>query len=366
MRKPGVDRRHGRRRRRVAGQVEAGHDAGLRLGGRVDRRVFHVDRVEDAVARVVGIEDDVDEPGREVALEGQLREQAGAPVGAVEIEISRERLGLLVEDVERPVQVVDEEAAAARLVAQEVDAGQLAARVLAVEVTGDRQLRVVGELQRRLGNGRRGRRRPSRRGGDRATRGRVRREGAQVVDDVPDLGVGDPPLPPGHHRRRDALPDGRVDLAVGRAVVELGVGQVGRLLAALLLDDRDDDAGLHRAFGSGAVTGGAVLVVRRLARGDRRRRRRNGVPQRRRARIRRLLREDDATQDQDGDQRQRRAYDVRMSCHAQGGGVSQRRLQGTRSRSAYVRASTRLTPADSRSHFDSSVASCFRPAFVSE
>ena len=32
----------------------------------------------------------------------------------------------------------------------------------------------------------------------------------------------------------------------------------------------------------------------------------------------------------------------------------------------YVRASTRLTPADSRSHFDSSVTSCFRPAFVSE
>ena len=155
----GRDRRHGRRRRRVAGQVEAGHDAGLRLGGRVDRRVFHVDRVEDAVARVVGIEDDVDEPGGEVALEGQLREQAGTPVGAVEIEIGRERPGLLVEDVERPVQVVDEEAAAARLVAQEVDAGQLAARVLAVEVTRDRQLRVVGELQRRLGNGGRGRRR---------------------------------------------------------------------------------------------------------------------------------------------------------------------------------------------------------------
>ena len=119
------DGRHGRRRRRVAGQIEAGHDAGLRLGGRVDRRVFHVDRVEDAVARVVGIEDDVDQPGGEVALEGQLREQAGTPVGAVEIEIGRERLGLLVEDVERPVQVVDEEAPAARLVAQEVDAGQL-------------------------------------------------------------------------------------------------------------------------------------------------------------------------------------------------------------------------------------------------
>src|SRR6266850_628254 len=32
----------------------------------------------------------------------------------------------------------------------------------------------------------------------------------------------------------------------------------------------------------------------------------------------------------------------------------------------YVLSRTRLTPADSRSHFDTSVASCFRPARVSE
>ena len=36
------------------------------------------------------------------------------------------------------------------------------------------------------------------------------------------------------------------------------------------------------------------------------------------------------------------------------------------SRIVYVLSSTRLTPADSRSHFDTSVASCFRPARVSE
>ena len=227
-----------------------------------------------------------------------LAKRPGRPSRAVEIEIRRERLRLLVEDVERPVQVVDEEAAAARLVAQEVDAGQLAARVLAIEVTRDRQLRVVGELQRRPGYGGRGRRG---RDGDRSARGGVRRERPQVVDDVPDLGVRDPPLPSGHHRRRHALPDGRVDLAVGGAVVELRVGQIGRLLAALLLDDRDDDAGLHRALGPGAVARGAVLVVGLLAVGQRLGRRRDGVPERGGVRTSGSWREDDGTQEQDGE-----------------------------------------------------------------
>ena len=31
----------------------------------------------------------------------------------------------------------------------------------------------------------------------------------------------------------------------------------------------------------------------------------------------------------------------------------------------YVRRNTRLTPADRRSHFETSVSSCLRPAFVS-
>ena len=86
-------------------------------------------RVEHAVARVVGIEDEVDQAGGEVALEGELREQARPSAGAVEIEVRRELLRLLVEDVERTVEVVDEEAPAAGLVAHEVDARELRARV---------------------------------------------------------------------------------------------------------------------------------------------------------------------------------------------------------------------------------------------
>src|SRR5207253_1379718 len=110
-------------------------------------RVLHVDRVEDAVLRVVRIEDDVDQAGGEVALEGEALEQAGPSTDAVEIKVGAEAPGLLVEDVERSVQIVDEEAAAARLVAEEVHARQLAARVLAAGLTGDRHLDVVGEVQ---------------------------------------------------------------------------------------------------------------------------------------------------------------------------------------------------------------------------
>ena len=123
-------------------------------------------RVEDAVARVVGIELEVGEAGGEVALEGELREQARPPAEPVEVQVDRELLRLLVEDVERAVEIVDEEAPAARLFAHEVDSGQLPHRVLAVELTGDRQLRVVLHLEaqpwRSLRCERVGRRRPSR------------------------------------------------------------------------------------------------------------------------------------------------------------------------------------------------------------
>ena len=53
--------------------------------------------------------------------------RAGEPV---EVEILRERLRLLVEDVQRPVEIVDEEAPAAGFVAQIVDPGELRPRVL--------------------------------------------------------------------------------------------------------------------------------------------------------------------------------------------------------------------------------------------
>ena len=112
------------------------------------RRFFHVHGVEDAVARVVGIEQEVGEAGGEVALEGELRKKAGPPAEPVEIEIGGELLRLLVEDVERAVEIVDEEAPAAGLLAHEVDPGQLPSRVLPVQLARDRQLCIVFELER--------------------------------------------------------------------------------------------------------------------------------------------------------------------------------------------------------------------------
>ena len=140
--------RHDRRRGPIAGQVEAGDDARLRFGGCRRRRILHVNRVEDAVARVVGIENDVDEASGEVALERVLLKQARPAGEPVEIQIRREAPGLLVEDVKRPVEVVDEEPAAARLVAHEVDPRKLSSRVVALGVRRDRHLDVVRELER--------------------------------------------------------------------------------------------------------------------------------------------------------------------------------------------------------------------------
>ena len=75
----------------------------------------------------------------------------GRAAEPVEIEVDGELLRLLVEDVERAVEIVDEEAPAAGLLAHEVDPGQLPSRVLPVQLARDRQLRVVLELERQSG-----------------------------------------------------------------------------------------------------------------------------------------------------------------------------------------------------------------------
>ena len=104
--------------------------------------------VEHAIPGIVGIENDVGESGREVPRVRELREQPGAAVEAIEVEILGERFRLLVEDVERSVQVVDEETAAARFVPQVVDSGELCPCVLVRVVRRDRQRGIVLEFQR--------------------------------------------------------------------------------------------------------------------------------------------------------------------------------------------------------------------------
>ena len=72
----------------------------------------------------------------------------GRAAETIEVEILRERFRLLVEDVERSVEIVDEETAAARFIPQVVDAGELCACVLVRVVRRDRQRGVVLEFQR--------------------------------------------------------------------------------------------------------------------------------------------------------------------------------------------------------------------------
>src|SRR4026208_1294770 len=109
-----------------------------------------MDRVEDAIARVVGIENDIDETGGEVTLEGEPLKEAGATSETIEIEILGELLGLLIEDVERTVEIVDKESASTRLVAEKIHTRQFSSRAGVGVVRRDRHLDVVAQLERVL------------------------------------------------------------------------------------------------------------------------------------------------------------------------------------------------------------------------
>ncbi len=136
-------------RGRVARQVQPGYHAGLRHGT-LSRRVgiFHVERIEDAVPRVVRIEHEVHETGREALCGRELRKQPGAITRPVEVQVWRELLRLLVEDVERTVQVGDEEASAARFVTKDAAARQLPRNEIGRLVTRHRQLDIVSDFER--------------------------------------------------------------------------------------------------------------------------------------------------------------------------------------------------------------------------
>ena len=94
--------RRQRRRGRVARQIQPGKNPALRactLARRIG--ILHVKRVEDAVARVVRIEREVHETGRESLRGRELRKEPRAIARPVEVQVGRELLRLLVEDVER-------------------------------------------------------------------------------------------------------------------------------------------------------------------------------------------------------------------------------------------------------------------------
>jgi len=74
----------------------------------------------------------------------------------------------------------------------------------------------------------------------------------QIVDDVPL--VRDASIVSRHHRLRNPARDDGEHRGVARAVIPVLAGEVRRLLAALLLDDRGRDASLDRALIQSALS----------------------------------------------------------------------------------------------------------------
>ena len=149
-------RRNGRRRRvprevqrrqvRVVGDARAGQ-----------RRILDMDRVELPVRAVVGIELNAVQAVRVADFVGELAEQTAMALAAVEVEIDGELRRRFVENVERSIEIVHEESRrAAGLLAERVDAREHAVGLsFAVQLSGDRHLDVVGDIDRhrRIGGG---------------------------------------------------------------------------------------------------------------------------------------------------------------------------------------------------------------------
>src|SRR4051794_7951496 len=91
--------------------------------------------------------------------------------------------------------------------------------------------------------------------------GSERAQAAEIVDHVPDLSIRNASIEPRHHTWRKPALDDAKDVGVRRAVVPLIVREIRRLLASLLVDDGDLDAGFDRALRTAAVTARAVDVV---------------------------------------------------------------------------------------------------------
>ena len=129
------------RKPRVVWQIRAGQG-----------RIFDVDCVEPAVARIVGIEIEAVQAVPVSLRDRQLVEDAGLPRVAVEIEVHRKLLRRLVEHIERSVQIADEESlGAADLFAQRVHAReQKVVGSFSVDEAGHRRFDVVLDVERHL------------------------------------------------------------------------------------------------------------------------------------------------------------------------------------------------------------------------
>ena len=113
-----------------------------------------MNRIELAIVDVVRVEFEADKPARQELIDGEPVKDTRPARQTIEVEIGSRLLRFLVEDIERPVQVVDEEplSASAGLLAKEIDARQQT-RAIAGPVDGSRHRHgcVVFDLDRQLG-----------------------------------------------------------------------------------------------------------------------------------------------------------------------------------------------------------------------
>ncbi len=121
-------------------------------------RILEMDRIEPAVAGIVGIKCKGNEPIREATLGWEPAEQSRLAVTTVEIQICSELSGLFIQDIKRAVQVVHEDPVrrvsrgnCARFFPHEVDAGKEAHNLtFTVDFAGHRYGGEVSDFQRNL------------------------------------------------------------------------------------------------------------------------------------------------------------------------------------------------------------------------
>src|SRR5262249_217479 len=94
---------------RVTLGFEARKTVVIRKRGSRQRGIFHVDGVKLAIVGVVRIELKADEPARQQVVDRQFVKYARMALKAIEIQVSGELLGILVENIQRSVDVIDEE-----------------------------------------------------------------------------------------------------------------------------------------------------------------------------------------------------------------------------------------------------------------
>src|SRR5207249_2606807 len=97
------------RRNGISFRVQTREVLVVRLTGSGHSLALEMDRVEFAVARVIGVEFETDESARQQVIDDQAVKDARLTVETVQVQICGDLLRFLVDNVKGPVQVIHEE-----------------------------------------------------------------------------------------------------------------------------------------------------------------------------------------------------------------------------------------------------------------